>query len=68
MSPSGSDRWPVVVFGAALGFAGCCIGAQLLPRWGWGGAVWAGGVVGLGGACAIAAPEAVISTPKTRSE
>jgi hypothetical protein len=38
------------------------VGAQLLtPRTG-GGAVWAGGVTGVGGACASAAPDAAIMT------
>jgi hypothetical protein len=38
-----------------------CIGAQSLARTGAGGAVWAGGVAGMGGACAPAVPEAAIS-------
>jgi hypothetical protein len=31
---------------------------QSLARWGCGGAVWAGGVAGAGGACALAMSEA----------
>jgi hypothetical protein len=57
LSPSGSDRWPVVVPSGVLpsGTVGLecgvgCIGAQLAARSGDGGAVWAGGVAGLGGA------------------
>jgi hypothetical protein len=38
------------------------VGAQLLPRAGAGVAVCAGGVVGVGGAWATAAPEAIRST------
>src|SRR3954469_9762095 len=57
LSPSGSARWPVVVScGATLPCAVDCVGAQLVVRED--GAVWAGGVVGAGGACANAAPEA----------
>jgi hypothetical protein len=62
LSVSGSARWPVVVpsgtFSPAFG-AGC-IGAQLAARCGEGGAVWAGGVVGPGGACAPATSAAAI--------
>jgi len=36
------------------------VGEQLLAAAG--GAVWAGGVAGVGGACALATPEAAIST------
>ena len=43
-----------------------CIGAQLVARAGAGGAVWAGGVAGAGGACALAAPAAAISTHERR--
>jgi hypothetical protein len=68
LSPSGSVRWPVVVPSGAdgLGWAGCCIGAQLLDLAG--GAVWAGGVVGAGGACAMARPGAAINTHESRSD
>ena len=52
-----------IVPGAADGIA-----AQSLTRAGDGGAVWAGGVAGAGGACALAAPDAAISTHKTKSE
>src|SRR6478672_1568821 len=70
LSPSGSVRWPVVVPSGAdvLGWAGCCIGEQLLDLAGAGGAVWAGGVVGAGGACAIAAPDAAINAQDRRSD
>jgi hypothetical protein len=37
------------------------VGVQSLARCGGGGAVCCGGVAGLGGACATAAPEAAIS-------
>ena len=63
MSPSGSDALPVVVPSGAAVFepdAGC-IGAQLALGGGVGGAVWAGGVTGPGGACAEAPPEAAIT-------
>src|SRR6185436_17039420 len=63
LSPSGSaGRWPVVVpsgtFSPAFGRG--CIGAQFAARWGDGGAVWAGGVAGPGGACATAMSAAAI--------
>jgi hypothetical protein len=64
LSPSGSARWPVVLpSGATVPRGGIgCIGAQSVVRAGAGGAVWAGGVAGAGGACALAAPDAAIST------
>src|SRR5258707_5168048 len=70
LSPSGSVPWPVVVPSGAdvLGWAGCCIGEQLLDLAGAGGAVWAGGVVGAGGACAMARPGAAINTHESRSD
>src|SRR5882757_204448 len=63
LSPSGSARWPVVPpCGAILPCGVDSVGAQLsTPRTG-GGAVWAGGVTGVGGACANAAPDAAIIT------
>jgi hypothetical protein len=45
-----------------------CIGAQLAVRAADGGAVGAGGVAGLGGACAAAMPEAAIRTHDRKSE
>src|SRR3984893_3980414 len=62
LSPSGSLLWPVVVPSgtAPCGVAGC-IGAQPPARDGIGGAVWACGVLGDGGACALAAPDAASS-------
>jgi hypothetical protein len=58
LSPSGSSaRWPVVVpCGAILPCGVDSVGAQA-ARAGAGGAVWAGGVAGVGGACANAALE-----------
>jgi hypothetical protein len=70
LSPSGSARWPVVVpSGARVPRGGTvCVGAQSLLRAGAGGAVWAGGVAGEGGACALAAaPLAAISTHERRA-
>jgi hypothetical protein len=63
MSPSGSDRWPVVVpFGTARPERGdVSIGAQFNAPDGDGGAVWAGGVTEPGGAWASATPEAAIN-------
>src|ERR1700692_4756831 len=63
LSPSGSLLWPVVVPSgtAPCGVTGC-IGAQPPPRDGIGGAVWACGVLGDGGACALAAPDAASRT------
>jgi hypothetical protein len=60
LSPSGSLLRPVVVpSGQAVPRRGAgCIGAQSLARAAAGGAVWAGGVAGAGGACALAVPEA----------
>jgi hypothetical protein len=62
LSPSGSLLWPVVAPSgtAPCGVAGC-IGAQPPVRDGVGGAVWACGVLGDGGACALAAPDAASS-------
>ena len=61
LSPSGSARCPVVApSGMTVPRGGTgCIGAQLLTEPG--GAVWAGGVAGSGGACALAPPDAAIS-------
>jgi hypothetical protein len=62
LSPSGSLLWPVVVPSGQAPCCGArCIGAQLPARAGIGGAVWACGVFGDGGACALAAPEAASS-------
>jgi hypothetical protein len=44
------------------------VGAQLLAGKGAGIAVCAGGVAGIGGACALAVPDAVIKTHKRKSE
>src|SRR5450756_1229681 len=67
LSPSGSLRWPVVVPSGAM--VPCCgtdwVGAQALSRAG-AGAVWACGVTGAGGACALTAPHAASSTPDKR--
>src|SRR5260370_12461742 len=71
LSPSGSLLWPVVwPSGAIVPRGGTdCIGAQLVVRAGGGGAVWAGGVDGVGGACAPTAPPAATRTPeRTREE
>jgi len=64
LSPSGSAALPVVEpSGATLPRGGTGrIGSQLLA--GAGGAVWAGGVTGEGGACALAALEDAISTKR----
>ena len=62
LSPSGSAACPVVEPSGAMvprGGTGC-VGAQLLA--GAGGAVWAGGVAGVGGDCATATPGEAIST------
>ena len=69
LSPSGSARCPVVVpSGAAVPDRGARgIGAQSAARSRDGGAVWAGGVVGAGGACAPAALEAAVNTHERRS-
>jgi hypothetical protein len=68
LSPSGSARWPVVVpsgtFSPEFGIGS--IGAQLTARCGDGGAVWAGGVAGPGGACAPATSAAAIITHERR--
>jgi hypothetical protein len=63
LSPSGSDALPVVVPSGAASLGCCprCIGAQLAAGGGDGGAVWAGGVTGPGGACAEAPPQAAIT-------
>ena len=68
LSPSGSARWPVVLPSGAMvprGGTGC-IGEQLVARATAGGAVWAGGVAGEGGACALAAVDAAISRPNAK--
>jgi hypothetical protein len=62
LSPSGSVACPVVEPSGAMvprGGTGC-IGEQLLAAAG--GAVWAGGVAGVGGDCATATPGEAIST------
>jgi hypothetical protein len=53
----------VVVPSGAASLECCpgCIGAQFTADGGDGGAVWAGGVAGPGGACADAPPEAAIT-------
>ena len=68
LSPSGSARYPVVVpSGATVPRGGTgCIGAQLSAEAG--GAVWAGGVAGSGGACAPAISTEAISTLKNKRE
>ena len=55
-------------FGATVPCGGIGVGAQSPARAGAGGAVWAGGVAGAGGACAVAAPDAAISTQEKKSE
>ena len=69
LSLSSSARCPVVVPSvAAVPDCGArCIEAQSAARSGDGGAVWAGGVVGAGGACAPATLEAAINTHERRS-
>ena len=61
LSPSGSAVRPVVEPSGMIVPRGGTgrIGAQSLARAGAGGAVWAGGVVGEGGACAFARPAAI---------
>src|SRR6185437_16656841 len=58
LSPSGSPLWPVVTPPPGVTFP--CgvvwVGVQPLAWSGDGAAVWAGGVVGAGGACALTAP------------
>jgi hypothetical protein len=67
LSPSGSLLWPVVVpSGQAPCWGGRCIGAQP-DRAGIGGAIWAGGVAGDGGACALTAPDASTIAHERRS-
>jgi hypothetical protein len=63
LSPSDSDALPVVVpSGVTVVEPGAgCIGAQLAADGGDGGAVWAGGVTGPGGACAEAPPQTAIT-------
>jgi hypothetical protein len=69
LSPSGSARWPVVVpSGETVPRGTGCIAAQSFARAGAGGAVWAGGVAGAGGACALAVPDAAISMQERKSE
>ena len=65
LSASGSVAWPVVEPSGAMVPRGGTgrIGEQLFA--GAGGAVWAGGVAGAGGACALAAPDAAISKQET---
>jgi len=69
LSPSGSARWPVVVpSGATVPRCGTgCVGAHSLARATAGGAVWGGGVAGAGGACALATPDAAISTHERKN-
>jgi len=69
LSPSGSARWPVVVpSGATVPRCGTgCVGAHSMARATAGGAVWAGGVAGAGGACALAKPDAAISTHERKN-
>ncbi len=67
LSPSGSARCSLVVAcGAILPWGVDSVGAQLVPRAGAGAAVCAGGVVAVGGACAKAAPDAVMSAHKNK--
>ena len=70
LSPSGSARCPVVEpSGATVPRGGIGrIGEQSVTCAGAGGAVWAGGVAGVGGACALAAPDAAISTHRKNTE
>ena len=70
LSPSASARWPVVVpSGITAPWCGVgCIGAQFVERAGAGGAVWAGGVAGVGGAWALAKPDAAIIAQERKSE
>jgi hypothetical protein len=69
LSPNGSDRWPVVLpSGATVPRGGTgCIGAQSVARAAGAGAVWAGGVAGEGGDCALATPDAAVSTHDRKS-
>src|SRR6266576_1777924 len=70
LSPSGSLRWPVVVpSGTTVPRCGAgCVGVHSLAREGAGGAVCAGGVVGAGGAWALAAPDAAITAHESKRE
>jgi hypothetical protein len=70
LSLSGSARWPVVVpCGAMEPSRGIdSIGAQLFDVRAGGVAVCAGGVIGVGGACALAAPETAIMTHERKSD
>src|SRR5207253_2529829 len=69
LSPRGSARWPVVApCGAMLPCGVDCVGAQFVARASGGGAVCAGGVTGVGGACANAAPDAAIITEHNRTD
>jgi hypothetical protein len=70
LSPSGSARWPVVAPSGAIVPRGGTgrVGAQLVAPAAAGGAVWAGGVAGDGGAWAIAVPVAATSTHERMSE
>ena len=62
------DRWSFPPARHWLGSCGCGIGEQLATRAGCGGAVWAGGVVGAGGACALAIPGTTISRHERKSD
>jgi hypothetical protein len=69
LSPSGSARWPVVApCGAIVPCGVDSVGAQLLARAGAGAAVCAGGVAGVGGACAKAALDAAIATHESKRD
>jgi hypothetical protein len=69
LSLSGSVRWPVVEpCGATLPWGVDSVGAQLLARTGAGAAVCAGGVAGVGGACANAALDAAITTDESKRD
>src|SRR5512143_1805605 len=63
LSPSGSLAWPMVVPSGATESCGALgrVGAHSAERCAAGGAVCCGGVAGAGGACAIAAVDAVTS-------
>ena len=69
LSPSGSDRVPVVPSSAMVPRGGTgLVGMHSLAGIGAGGAVCGGGVAGVGGACALAAPDAAMKTHKRNSE
>jgi hypothetical protein len=68
LSPSGSDRWPLVEpSGATVPRGGTGFIAEQSVARGAGGAVWAGGVVGEGGDCALATVDAAVSTHERKS-